>query len=67
MSHPEWYEGLAVDHLYPQCPALRKSLPELRRCFGEPQPRHHTFPIDPWGGDVCGWCLRVYSAQRTPA
>ncbi|MFF9310136.1 hypothetical protein ACF1BS_04415 [Streptomyces sp. NPDC014748] len=54
-----WYVGEVVDHVYPNCPLLRRSLPA-----GE-QPREGAGDLYPEAGDVCGWCLRVWRARNT--
>ena len=51
----EWYVGLYTDHIYPTCPALKKSEPEPRRGAGR---------LYPEGGDVCGWCLRIWRTRK---
>lgn len=57
-----WYQGLTLDHIYPQCPGRQRSLPELtREGTARPCTRHE---LDPEGGDVCGWCLRVWRARQ---
>lgn len=55
-----WWMGLSVDHLYERCPARQRSLPELRNVGWDSE--KHT-GLDPDGGDVCGWCLRVWHAR----
>ncbi len=49
----EAYLGVTVDHLYPDCPALR--LLGARRTVGM---------VDPEGTDICGLCLRRWKAKQ---
>ena len=60
-AHSPWFIGVLDDHLYETCPGLNRSRRELQRC-GWWAPRHTT--IDPLGGDVCGWCVRVWKARN---
>lgn len=54
----EWYITDYGDHIYPTCPALKRS-GQARRGQGR---------LYPEAGDVCGWCLRVWrSRQQTEA
>jgi len=53
-----WYLGDVADHVYPTCPALRRSLPAGK------QPRAGIGHLYPEAGDVCGWCLRVWRARK---
>lgn len=46
-----------TDHLYPNCPGLRRSLRP-----GEP-PTVGAGVLYPEAGDVCGWCCRVWRAR----
>lgn len=55
-----WYQGLTLDHIYPQCPGRVRSLPELVR---EGTARPCRTALDPEGGDVCGWCLRLWRSR----
>lgn len=61
MTYVECWMGLTVDHLYEACPHRVRSLPELRRwgwdhkCAGR---------VDPHGGDLCLWCVRVWTARN---
>ena len=57
-----WWKGLSSDHLYEECPALQRSERELKRhgLYGVGVGR-----LDPEGGDVCGWCVRVWRARST--
>lgn len=48
----------STDHLYPNCPGLRRSLPA-----GE-EPTEGSGALYPDAGDVCGWCCRVWRARR---
>lgn len=47
-----------VDHLYPACPGLRRSLAPGQ------EPVQGRGSIYPEAGDVCGWCVRVWRARR---
>jgi hypothetical protein len=55
-----WYMAPmgAIDHLYPTCPGLRRSLRP-----GE-QPVQGAGALYPEAGDVCGWCVRVWRSRR---
>jgi hypothetical protein len=46
------------DHIYPECPGLRRSLNG-----GEPQ--QGSGALYPDAGDVCGWCTRIWRARRS--
>lgn len=47
------YLGETVDHLYPNCPALRgRTL------------RQTCDLVDPHGTDLCGWCQRVWKTRH---
>lgn len=48
-----------ADHLYPNCPGLRRSLRP-----GE-EPRQGSGALYPDAGDVCGWCIRIWRARRS--
>jgi hypothetical protein len=72
----ELLNNALVDHLYPNCPALR------RQCRGqEPQRlsgilalvvdgveqeewRNPDGLVDPEGTDICGWCRRVWRTRQ---
>ncbi len=56
-----WWFGVYVDHLYEECPARRRSLPELR-LGGHDRQGYGT--VDPLGTDICGWCRRVWLARN---
>ncbi|MFC8423977.1 hypothetical protein ACFUN7_24380 [Streptomyces sp. NPDC057236] len=47
-----------IDHLYPNCPGLRRSLRP-----GE-EPVQGSGALYPEAGDVCGWCVRVWRSRR---
>lgn len=51
----DWYVGEYTDHVYPSCPALRRSGATLRRGSGR---------LYPEAGDVCGWCVRTWRARK---
>lgn len=55
-----WYMAPlgAVDHVYPDCPHLRRSL-------GGDDPQQGSGALYPDAGDVCGWCRRVWRARRS--
>ena len=53
--------GLTVDHVFAHCPALKRSLPELRRVGWDKQGNGE---LDVLGTDVCGWCVRVWRASE---
>lgn len=46
-----------TDHIYPDCPGLKRSL-------GGAEPRQGEGALYPDAGDVCGWCCRVWRARR---
>lgn len=55
-----WHRGLACDHIYGNCPGLRRGEPELRRAgWWDEEPRPRT--LDPHGTDVCGLCLHRHN------
>lgn len=56
-----WYlaPGGPTDHIYANCPGLRRSLPP-----GE-EPATGSGALYPDAGDVCGWCCRVWRARRS--
>lgn len=60
---PAWL-GLTSDHLIEDCPHRARSRPELerhglwRQCLG-------VVNVD--GGDLCGWCVRVWHARNRVA
>ena len=56
-----WWKGLRSDHIYEDCPALRRSEPELKRHSSYGMGRGELYPED---GDVCGWCLRAWRARN---
>lgn len=47
-----------TDHVYPQCPGLRRSLRP------DEQPVQGSGALYPEAGDVCGWCVRVWRARN---
>ena len=57
---PCWM-GLTCDHLIENCPNRLKARAQLefygwwKQCVGE---------VDPDGGDLCGWCVRVWKARN---
>jgi hypothetical protein len=51
----EWYLGEYTDHVYPSCPALRRT---------DPVPRRGQGRLYPEAGDVCGWCRRIWRARK---
>jgi hypothetical protein len=51
----EWYVGEYTDHVYPSCPALRRT---------DPVPRRGQGRLYPEAGDVCGWCVRVWRVRK---
>lgn len=55
-----WYMAPCgpTDHLYPNCPGLRRSLRP-----GD-EPREGSGALYPYAGDVCGWCCRVWRARK---
>jgi len=55
-----WYlaPGGPTDHIYADCPGLRRSLNGA-----EPQPGSGA--LYPDAGDVCGWCTRIWRARRS--
>ena len=55
-----WYPGEVVDHLYVTCPGLHRGRRDFRGQVGRGA-------IDPAGGDVCGWCQRVWRAREAVA
>lgn len=55
-----WFPGVAVDHLFQHCPILRQSRSTLRPAIG----RGAIYPEADDGADICGWCLRVWRANR---
>lgn len=55
-----WWLGTTSDHLFEQCPARQRSLPELRRCGWDKQ---GIWGLDPEGTDVCGICFRWWRAR----
>lgn len=59
-----WWLGLTSDHVYEGCPGRQRSLPELDK-VGWVGPG--LGDLDPEGGDVCGWCLRVWRARTKAA
>lgn len=59
-----WWIGITSDHLYETCPVLQRSKPELARVGWD---RAGSGEINPEGGDVCGWCLRVWRARERAA
>ncbi|WP_155054550.1 hypothetical protein [Streptomyces blattellae] len=56
-----WYPSptLLIDHIYPNCPGLRRALPA-----GE-QPKPGLGVLYPDAGDVCGLCVRWWRARRS--
>lgn len=50
-----WWPGASGDHLYQDCPGLRRL---------KPQPRAGFNRIDPEGGDICGTCLRWWRSRN---
>lgn len=54
-SVDEWYLSAYADHIYPTCPALKRTDPSPKRGQG------HLYPE---AGDVCGWCLRVWRSRK---
>jgi hypothetical protein len=51
----EWYVGEYTDHVYPTCPALRRSARPLKPGSGR---------LYPEAGDVCGLCIRWWRARK---
>lgn len=49
----------ASDHLFTTCPAFGRIKP-----WGDEWPRRTAGPVDPHGGDICGWCVRVWDSQN---
>lgn len=60
MTAVAWWAGLTVDHLYADCPARTRSLPELAASGWD---TIGGTGLDPDGTDVCGWCRRVWHAR----
>lgn len=60
-----WWMGLRGDHLYEQCPGRRKSVPRMQN-LGWSTDMKSTL-IDPDGGDLCLWCVRVWKARHRQA
>ncbi len=52
--------GVLVDHLYEDCPIRARSRAELEWCGWW---RECRFRVDPYADDLCGWCVRVWTAR----
>jgi hypothetical protein len=55
-----WYlaPGGPADHIYTDCPGLRRSLHGA-------EPQQGSGALYPDAGDVCGWCRRIWHARRS--
>lgn len=53
--------GVIVDHLYESCPIRARSRRELERCGWW---RKLGARVDVDGGELCGWCVRVWKARN---
>ncbi|MDQ3028617.1 MAG: hypothetical protein M3R09_01010 [Actinomycetota bacterium] len=61
MDVEPWWLGLTSDHLYKDCPARQRSLPELARVGWD---KAGSGGISPADDEVCGWCRRVWLARN---
>jgi hypothetical protein len=55
------YQGLTGDHLFPDCPHLKRSKPLHP---GEALGRQCAGKVNVDGGWLCGWCVRVWKARN---
>lgn len=54
--------GLTVDHLYPQCPLLKRT---VTNPIGDKPPGHPCIDlVDPLGECICGWCQHVWRLRH---
>lgn len=49
-----------MDHLYPNCPAIRR---EAQHAVGGGKIIKLLVSVDPFGTDLCGWCVRVFKSR----
>lgn len=56
-----YYTSELQDHLFPECPALRRS----DQSFVRGPLTDGLVNFDPYDPTVCGWCQRVYRARKS--
>ncbi len=62
------YGGITVDHLYSDCPSMKKAHAAVVHGADGPGVlwvgRELITEVDPMGTDICGWCRRVWKARK---
>lgn len=56
-----WWMGITADHVYENCPARQRGVPELQRVGWD---RIGSGEINIDGTDVCGICVRWWRARN---